>query len=299
MFKEIYRVELSNPKYPRILRETVRPPEKLYYRGDAGLIELLNAGKILSIGIVGSRKISAYGQAAVQKIITGLTGLPVVIISGLALGIDAAAHQAALNAELPTIAVLGSGLNDQGIYPPQNQNLAALILKTNGLLISEFEIDEPAYKSNFPQRNRVIAGLCAITIIAEAAEKSGALITAGFAIEQNREVGAIPGSIFSQTSVGCNALIKEGAIPITCAEDIIARYPILTPKKIRQGLLNLDLNLNPEEEKIYQVIGSASLTGDEICKISGLKINTVSICLASLEIKNLIKNSGQNIYIKI
>lgn len=180
-------------------------PKKLYYRGN---IDLLN---LPAVAIVGTRKCSDYGEYITQELVKGLSVLNIAIVSGLAKGIDAIAHQAALQYGMKTIAVLGSGINN--IYPREHQNLAEEIAK-NGLLLSEYSGDTSALPQNFPMRNRIVSGLCLATIVVEAPVKSGALITARFALEQGREVFVIPGDIDRENSLGCLELLqKEVLIP--------------------------------------------------------------------------------------
>lgn len=199
--------------YPPLLRQIYDPPECLYYKGNPNLF------RKTCISIVGTRKYSEYGEFVTEKLIEELAVLDIAIVSGLALGIDTIAHHAAMKFNLPTIAVLGTGINN--IYPKANIQLAKKII-SNHLLISEFEAERHPTKYSFPQRNRIISGLSIATIVIEAPERSGALITAGFALEQNREVFTIPGDIDRQNSLGpLNLLKKSEAHPISCGQDII------------------------------------------------------------------------------
>jgi len=210
----ISRVDINDPEYPRILKEIYDPPQGIYIRGN---IEILNKS---GLAVVGTRKATAYGIKATEEIIKNLPpGL--VIVSGLALGIDTVAHRAALKKNIPTIAVLGSSVDDQSIYPRENAKLAYEIIAKGGAIISEYEPPSPPQKQNFPARNRIISGLSKAVIVIEAPEKSGALITAKCALEQNREVYALPGNVFSENSQGTNNLIKQGAHPITSFKEVI------------------------------------------------------------------------------
>ena len=210
----ISKIEINDPEFPRILKEIYDPPREIYIRGD---IEILNKP---SLAVVGTRKATDYGIRAAEGIIKNLPP-GFVIVSGLALGIDTVAHRAALNKNIPTIAVLGSSIDDQSIYPRENAKLAYEIIAKGGAIISEYESPSPPQKQNFPKRNRIISGLSKAVIVIEAPEKSGALITAKCALEQNREVYALPGSIFSENSRGTNNLIKQGAHPIISLKEII------------------------------------------------------------------------------
>src|SRR3989344_306747 len=184
--------------YPKLLSQIADPPTRLYCRGN---IKLLNT---FCFGVVGTRKLTSYGKEATEKIVSGLANSGMTIVSGLAMGIDAVAHQTALDNELPTIAVLGSTVKDNNIGPRVNLTLAMEILKNNGLLISEYKKEAEVYAINFAIRDRIISGLSKGVLIVEGAEKSGSLITAKSATEQNRDVFAVPGSIFSFVSAGPN-----------------------------------------------------------------------------------------------
>lgn len=206
--------------YPTILKETSSPPPFIFYKGN---IKLLNSfHEAFCLAVVGSRNNTLYGEQALKSIINPICQLNnVVIISGLARGVDTLAHIIALNNNCPTIAVLGSGLFQRSLYPPENISLASNIVNSSGLIMSEFPPDMPPKGKNFPQRNRIIAGLSKATLVVEAAERSGALITARYALECNREVLAVPGNIFYPSAKGVNKLIQKGAYPVTSHEDII------------------------------------------------------------------------------
>ena len=201
---------------PHLLKEISDPPKQLYIRG---ILPSEDEYKFLTV--IGSRKFSTYGKQVCEHLIRGLAGYPIVIVSGLALGIDSIAHQAALDNHLTTIAVPGSGLDDSVLYPASNRGLAQNILRAGGCLLSEFEPTFKATNWSFPQRNRVMAGIAHATLVIEAENTSGTRITARLATDYNREVFAVPGSIFSPASEGTNELIREGATPVTRAEDIL------------------------------------------------------------------------------
>ncbi|MDB5254999.1 MAG: hypothetical protein JWL92_375 [Candidatus Nomurabacteria bacterium] len=198
------------------LKEIPEYPETLQMRGS-----LKRIANTTLITIVGSRKCTPYGKQVCEILIKGLAGYPITIVSGLAYGIDAIAHRAAIDNGLPTIAFPGSGLNEDVLYPKQNRNLAEDILKSGGILLSEFENHISAAPWNFPLRNRLEAGIADMVIVIEAATKSGTLITARLGTEYNKTVGAVPGPITSPTSAGANWLLQLGAVPITCSEDIL------------------------------------------------------------------------------
>ncbi len=204
-------ITILDENYPELLKEISRPPIILYYRGEKNIKQNLN------LAVVGSRKISNYGRQALEVILNPLleSNQKINIISGLALGIDTHAHQIALNKRIYTVAVLGSGLDEKSVFPYENKRLAQKIIASGGSLISEFPPGTPPLKHHFPQRNRIVAGLSKIVMVVEAEKRSGALITAHLALEENREVAAVPGSIFSPTSQGTNELIGQGAEVIT------------------------------------------------------------------------------------
>src|SRR3990167_161585 len=206
---------LSKKDFPPLLSEIPDAPKQLYVRGE------LPPYDHAWLAVVGSRAASAYGRQVCDYLIEGLRGYPVVVVSGLAYGIDAGAHKAALNTALPCVAVPGSGLNWDVMYPKANVNLAKEIIKAGGAHLSEFEPDQKAADYTFPQRNRIMVGLCKATLVIEAKERSGSLITARLATEYNRELLVVPGSIFNETSKGTHQFLKLGATPITEPEDIL------------------------------------------------------------------------------
>src|SRR3990167_7120394 len=196
--------------------EMADPPKELYLEGI-----LPNPNEFVYLTVVGSRKMTRYGQEACDFLIHGLAGYPIVIVSGLAIGTDTIAHKSALDTGLPTIAIPGSGLDRAVLHPQSNYRLADHILETDGALLSELPPTAPAGIHTFPRRNRIMAGLSKAILIVEAGEKSGTLITARLGLDYNREVGVVPGSIFSPQSHGTNQLIRQGATPITSSADIL------------------------------------------------------------------------------
>jgi len=212
--EKIGLITIQDELYPKLLKEIYAPPAMLYIRGSFKLNDKI------SLGIVGTRKLSNYGQQITPIITSGLSKSGITIVSGLAKGIDTIAHQTAINSKGRTIAVLGSGVDTKSIYPTINKYLAEKIIE-NGAVISEFPINTKPLAQNFPQRNRIISGLSLGILIIEAPEKSGAMITARNALEQNRDVFAIPGHILSNNSLGPNSLIKMGAKLVTKTSDIL------------------------------------------------------------------------------
>lgn len=277
--------------YPPQLKEIPSAPAVIYGRGNLDIL------KNKSLAIVGSRKFTEYGKQTTQNLGRDLARAGLTIVSGLALGIDAIAHRATLEAEGSTIAVLGTGIDDKTIYPRDNFNLAKDILANGGALITEYPPRTPSLKQNFPARNRIMAGLTLGTLIIEAALDSGSLITAGLALEFNREIFAVPGSIFSPQSAGANSLIKNGAKLVESAVDILeelnissSRYSmpakVFDPKK-------------KEEKKIWNLLSSDPLHIDRLVKLTKLNPAKVSSTLTTLEIKGAVRNVGGQNYIKL
>ncbi len=277
--------KIKDVNYPKLLRQITNPPEKLYYRG------VLDQ-RLFPIAIVGSRKLTAYGTAAIDKMIAGLAGLPVVIVSGLAYGADAHAHRTALKHKLKTIAVLGSGIDDNSIYPRENKPLALEIIKNGGAVISEFPERTAALPAHFPQRNRIISGLSRAVIIIEADLQSGALITANLAVEQNRDLFAIPGSIFNILCTGPNELIKQGAFALTCAQDLINYYEELAMTKGADANNTSSIENGENENKILQLLKQKAMTFEELSAHLKLPISETNSCLSALELNNQIHSQG-------
>jgi DNA processing protein len=216
---EINTIEPHHKTFPRLLREINDAPKQLYARGN---INLLNNHNLLAV--VGSRQATLAGKQAIELLLPDLIYAGIVIVSGLAYGIDSLAHQEAVKQKQPTIAVLGTGIDDKSIYPQLHVPLAHHILEHNGLIISEYPPGTPPQKYHFPARNRIVAGISQATLVIQAALKSGSLITARLAMEYNRDVAAVPGTISDPLAAGTNDLIRYGAIPALTAEDILLLY---------------------------------------------------------------------------
>lgn len=274
-------------KLPSLLREIPDCPKSLYIEG-----VLPDENEYKYIAIVGSRKYSSYGKEVCEKLIAGLSGFPIVIVSGLALGIDALAHEAALRAGLKTIAVPGSGLSDTVLYPAQHRPLAKKILKAGGALLSEFEPDFRATPYSFPQRNRVMAGISDAVLVVEAEMKSGTLITARLALEYNREVMTVPGSIFSKTSEGPHYLIRNGATPVSSSKDILDALGLASDERSAADAEFENCSL--EEKMILEVLLEPK-PRDELVQETGLSPQTLNSVISMLEIKGLIAETGGEI----
>jgi len=282
-------IDFLSSDYPKLLKEIHNPPYLIYTRGE------LVFDQIPAIAIVGSRKFSSYGEQLANTFARDLAKAGFAIVSGLALGIDAISHRGALEARGKTIAVLGGGIDNESIYPRANYNLAQEIIATGGLLISDYPPGTPATAMTFPARNRIIAGLALGTLVVEAGEKSGTLITAKMALESNREVFAIPGSIFSPTSIGTNNLIKSGAKMVTCVQDILEEFNLSQSLETKQTTLKLPEN--KEEEILITVLSDVPLHIDNIAKRSGLTVSIISATLMMMEIKGWVKNLGGQNYV--
>lgn len=282
------------PEYPFLLKEIPAPPPIIYFKGR------LDNNTANRLAVVGSRDYSAYGDKIIKELLPPIIKEGVHIVSGLAIGVDSAAHNITLENHGTTLAVLGSGLDNGSIYPRSNKRLADEIVASGGAIISEFPPRTPPLKQNFPQRNRIISGLSQATLVIEAKEKSGALITANFSLHQNREVLAIPGNIFSPVSAGPNNLIKSGAKAITMPEEILEVFHIFprTETALQNNVKKQKIVMgNDIENLIYAIIRQAEeraekISADEIIKISKLDTPTINSKLSILEIKGVIKNTG-------
>lgn len=263
--------------YPTRLKQSAGCPPLLYVKGDFSKIP-----KTDWLGVVGSRKISPYGTAATKKIVSELVRHQIVIVSGFALGVDITAHLAAIENGGTTIAVVGSGLKH--VYPPSHVRYVDLLLK-QGVFISEFPFDIEPCPKFFPRRNRIISGLSRGILVVEAAEKSGALITADYALDQNRDVFAVPGPIHSTVSAGPHRLIQQGAKLVSSAADILNewKYPVLNTPYVSPIA-------DPEESAILHCCRTQPVTSDEIVEKTGLPPHKISMIITKLELDGKIKS---------
>jgi DNA processing protein len=282
----------SSPAYPELLGSIYQSPFLLYSKGSA-------VAKETALAVVGARKFSSYGRQAVEQLV-GSVAKNIAIVSGLALGIDALAHQAAVDSGGRTIAVLGSGLDKQCIYPSSNRYLADKIIASGGQLLSEFAPGTQPLKHHFPMRNRIISGLSRATLVIEAAIKSGSLITAYQALEQGREVFAVPGSIYSPLSAGTNQLIKQGATAVTSGEDIVAALDLgdLSQYIEKHAKMKTVPDLDPVEASVFGVLSPEAKHIELIIAECGLPASQTNGALTLLEIKGLAQNVGGMQYIK-
>lgn len=274
--------------YPARLKDIEQPPPVLYIRG-----EWLPEDDF-AVAIVGTRRITAYGRQITEELAAHLGASGLTVVSGLARGVDAVAHSAALRAGGRTVAVLGSGVDR--IYPPENRALAAEIMK-RGALLSDYPLGTAPESSNFPPRNRIIAGLSLATVVVEAGETSGALITAEFAAEQGRDVFAVPGSILAPQSKGTNRLIQNGALPLLGPDDVLQSldFKRVGEQKAARKILPAD----EVEAKLIAVLGREPLHVDEIRNQSGLPVEKVSAALVMMELKGLVRQVGGMQYVAV
>ena len=272
--------ELPTSDFPPLLREIPQPPKTLNYRGS------LPSPHTKLLSVVGSRKYTTYGKQVVDDLIGGLAGYPVGIVSGLAMGIDSLAHEAALQNNLYTLSIPGGGLSDNSLYPATHKPLAHKILESGGGLLSEFEPDFKATKWSFPQRNRLVAGISRATLLIEAGERSGTLITARMATDYNRELLVVPGSIFSATSRGTHQFLKLGATPVTTSQDILDCLQIET--KIPDSP-QLQLTLSPAEEIVISQL-TEPMHRDELIRKINLPTNEASQLLMMMEQQGYVKS---------
>lgn len=268
--------------FPPLLKEIPNPPQHLYLCGS------LPPPDYKYLAVVGSRDFTSYGKEVVESFVRALSGYPICIVSGLALGIDGIAHRAALDAGLLTLAVPGSGLSPRIIYPRSHAKLAERIVQSSGALLSEFEPDFKATPWSFPKRNRIMAGLSHATILIEAAERSGTLITARLTVEYNRELLVVPGNIFRENSKGVHQFLKLGATPITEAADILDVFGL----KRRETVTTDALSLNPLELKILHELREPQDL-DYLIRVLSLPASEVAASLMTLELRSIIvENKG-------
>jgi DNA processing protein len=267
---EVRRIKRKDSAYPPLLAAIHDPPAQLFLRGSADVAVLSEP----AIAVVGARACSSYGRSVARSLARDLAGTGLVVVSGMARGVDGEAHRGALDAGGRTVAVLGCGIDRD--YPAAHAELARRIAE-RGLIVSEYEPGVEPAPWRFPARNRIIAGLCAGTIVVEARERSGALITADFALEEGRDVLAVPGEITSSLSAGSNALLRLGAVPVTCAADVLELYA-LAPRPHAHALLG------PAAEQLLTQLAGSALTADELVRATALDPGASAAALTELEL---------------
>ncbi|TES91185.1 MAG: DNA-protecting protein DprA [Anaerolineales bacterium] len=274
--------------YPRRLKDINQPPPVVYVRGE------VTPQDEWAVAVVGTRRITPYGRQVTEEVAAFLARNGVTVVSGLARGIDSTAHKAALNAGGRSIAVLGSGVDR--IYPDENRKLAEKMIE-RGALISDYPLGTPPEGTNFPPRNRLISGLCIAVVIVEAGHKSGALITADFAVNQGREVFAVPGNIFAPQSKGTNRLVRDGAHPLLSPEDLLAALDLtmVTEHQSARTVLPADAT----EAALFEILGHEPMHVDEIGLLAKLPIAQVSSSLALMELKGMVRQVGGMQYVAV
>jgi DNA processing protein len=284
-------IDIFQQDYPALLKEIARPPLVLYLRGDAAVLSQY------CLAVVGTRIPTMYGLEMAEEFTRDLARFGIVIVSGLARGIDSQAHKTALKFGR-TVAVLGSGLLN--VYPRENEPLAEKIA-ASGAVISEFSLTMPPLKENFPRRNRVVSGLCRGVLVVEAAAKSGALITAHLALEQNREVFAVPGKADSELSRGTHQIIKEGAKLVENARDIFDELNIKVTVQ-DQDNTSADspvIRLDPQSKKVFDIVAEDSAHFDDLLLKTGCTYSALSKIVLDLELKGFIKEISPSCYVRI
>jgi DNA processing protein len=279
-------------RYPTMLKEIHDPPPVLFYRGKLGVTNEA------CVAIVGSRKMSSYGLAVVPQITEPLINTGITIVSGLAYGIDSAAHAQSIKHKARTIAVLGTGVDPASIYPRGHFRLSEQILEFGGLLLSEQSPGTPGFRQNFIARNRIIAGLSLGAVIVEAKKKSGALITADYAMEFNRAVYAVPGPAYSSLSDGPHALIKSGAALVTNGEEILEDLEISLPVLTETLRKTKQSSFSETEQLVLKCMHGQALSVTQLALITKLDANIILQTLTMLELRGVIKNVGEG-FIKI
>lgn len=283
-----YRIEsidFASVEYPEKLRNIPAPPKRLYFAGDISLLQKK------CIGVVGARRHTIYGKNVALMIGRRLAECGLPVVSGLALGIDAFSHEGALEADGRVIGVLGSGINRMG--PARNRDLMMRGLEAGGVVISEYDPDEEASSWTFPERNRIISGLSEAVVIVEAGLNSGSLITAKHAAEQGRTIYAVPGNINSQSSIGCNLLIRDGAVPLVIIDDLIRDTGAAVSLRDTRTP-----ELEGDELRIYEaVVKMSGATCEELIAATGLSAQLLNSLLTVMEIKGLVESYAGRIYI--
>ncbi len=280
-------ISILDARYPDALKSIYDAPMVLYVRGS------FPDEKMPIVAVVGSRNASYYGIRMAKKIAADLSKSGVIVVSGMAIGVDSAAHEGALSEDGITLAVLGGGL--ARIYPSENKKIADQIIK-RGALISEYPLNMPPQPQFFPMRNRIISGLSQAVLVVEAGEKSGALITVDTALEQGREVFAVPGNADSKHSSGTNALIKQGAKLITCAEDILEELELKNPTNTcKNDSSDVKVSMNEEENRLFSLLNNEPLNIDTLIEQSGTAPGKTISNLSGLQLKGIVKElPGKN-----
>ena len=279
----------DSPDYPPLLRQIPAAPPLIFVRGRFEPVDQW------AVAVVGTRRLSAYGRLVAHDLVSGLARNGITIVSGLARGIDAVAHRATLEANGRTVAIMACGIDR--VYPPEHRDLAHQIVESGGAIVTEFPLGTEPISANFPARNRLISGLSMGVLVVEAGEKSGALVTARFALEQDREVFAIPGNINSPVSVGSNRLIQQGAKLVTRVEDILEELNLRMAAE--QAVAQVTLPDTAEEAALLSQLSSQPLHVDELGRITGMPSYIVSSTLTMMELKGMVQQVGGMNYVRL
>lgn len=273
--------DMSSDEFPESLFEIPEPPKQLRIRGK------MPEATYTFLTIVGSRRYSNYGEQVCRTLIKGLRGYPVVIVSGLAMGIDTLAHQTAIENNILTVAFPGSGLDWNNLYPSANRNLAKQILDGGGALISELKDTQTGAIWTFPRRNRLMAGISKATLVIESTNKSGTLITARLALDYNRDLLAVPGPIFNENSEGTNGLLRQGAVPITSTKDLLEALGFSETQNNEQKLQEIS-DCSTEEKNILILLSNGPLSRDDLIRATNMSTSEANTTISVMEIKGLI-----------
>lgn len=288
--EDIKLTKITDVDYPELLKHIPDPPPLLYYKGNIKMADEV------ALAVIGSRKYSYYGKQTLDLMIPVLAENGIVVISGMALGIDALAHKNTLKAGGITWAVVGSGLDKNNIYPAPNRHLFYEIIESGGAVLSEFPPGTPPLKQNFPRRNRIISGLSSGVLVIEATARSGTSITCRQALEQGRDIFAIPGNIHSPSSQGTNELIKQGAYVITKPQDILDILHI-SPRSSKPNQNKEKEEYSPSEQEIISHLSTEPTHFNHLVRTTKLDTSTVNSTLTILEIKGIVRNVGGKKYI--
>ena len=281
---KIEKININDKVYPQTLRKISKPPKTIYFRGH------LPQNEEKCFGIVGTRRCTSYGKNLAFSMAKHLSQAGFIIVSGMARGIDTFSHKGCLDSKGKTVAVLGTGLDEESIYPKENLKLARNILENGGCLLSEYPPQTRGSQFTFPQRNRIIAGLSLGVLVVEAPLKSGALITAAWAKKQGKKVFALPGSVHTETSRGCHFLIKQGALLVESATDILRAFNLpISENRVIKGETN-------EEILILGFLKKENLHIDKIIEKTHLPPQTVSATLSIMEMEGKVRNLGENVF---
>lgn len=285
---EVSLLTIDDAAYPKLLKETSDPPLFLYFKGDLSILHQP------TVALVGTRRMSMYGRRVVDMIVPELVRAGIVTVSGLALGIDSAVAKETLRAGGRTVAVLGHGPDK--IFPPSNRKLAEAILGCGGLVLSEFPLDYPPDTYTFPARNRVIAGTSLATVVVEAPEGSGALLTAQFAVEEGRDVFAVPGQIFDPNYLGCHQAITRGHAQLLAeTKDILRGIGIIASDQERPSYVCA----SPEEARVYGALSTLPQTVDDLLEKVDMEVSRLSTILTTLELNGAVRNIGGGQWVKL